>query len=359
MKYIKLFESFGNIDWNKIVDDVCSKYIISDDEGNHVSKDPHKFLSELEKVLKEKNYTTPKEPNRPDTFGGPGGIERILKNAVALNNLAKDKKERPLDRYLMEDILIGKFFNGDEKAAGKSYQEWLLERGKYRKHHDHRGDDVYLIEKIEDMPIWTPEDDIVRNNHWGFYFSYLFGGKYYTSHKEQDKKKSENEEYYKNRAEKKYRDVCDRCSSNANMPWVSSDADYPKGMIKKSEVCKKCNPKGEKPTGMPDFERGYYCPICESPGWKNQVHDSTHYDYEQFLKNIEYWKMILEGDPKNSNAKKQLNFFENGLYKEGQKCKCSFEKLKYAHDRYLQFEDYVSLKNMKKNKLYNWFFAKM
>jgi hypothetical protein len=87
--------------------------------------------------------------------------------------------------------------------------------------------------------------------------------------------------------------------------------------------------------------------------------DNTMSSYDSYIDNIKYWKNLLDNSPNNSEYKKQLDHFENLMYKPGQKCDCSFETLKDVHDRYVQFEDYESLENMKKNKLYNWFFEEL
>lgn len=368
----------SDINWQEIVDEVFY--------NNYVKGDPSKFLNALEDVLKEKGYVKPINPDRPNNFGNPGGeyFERIKKNYNAIQGLESDKINRPLDRYIMQDILVDKFFNGDQGAAGKFYQEWLKTRGEFLAHKDVDGSDNNMYRKIEQLPIWTPNDDVVQYAHWGFMFDHLFGGKYYTPYKEQDRKKKEDEEYYKNRAEGKYRDVCNQCRANDKMPWVSSDADYPKGMINKSEVCKRCNPDGERPSKMSDSSRRYECDICESPGFPG-VYDKNHFSYNETIKNIEYWKMRLDGEErmaqqmlanpdrydfenlngrpvngeKIEEAKKRLEEYENELYKPGQRCNCSFETLKDVHDRYVQFEDYESLENMKKNKLYDWFFEEL
>ena len=370
----------SDINWQEIVDEVFY--------NNYVKGDPSKFLNALEDVLEEKGYQGPINPDRPNNFGNPGGeyFERIKKNYNAIQGLESDKINRPLDRYIMQDILVDKFFNGDKEAAGKAYQEWILSRGKIRKHHDSAGRDVFLIPKIEDLPIWTPNGDVVDQPMYGFFIDHLFGGKHYTSYKDQDKKKKEDEEYRENRDEGKYRDVCPQCRGNTYMPWVSSDADYPKGMISKSEVCKRCNPDGERPSKMSDSSSRYGCDICKSPGFPG-VYDKNHFSYNDTIKNIEYWKMRLAGEERTAQqmlanpdryesyfenlngrpvngekieeAKKRLEEYENQLYKPGQKCDCSFETLKDVHDRYVQFEDYESLENMKKNKLYDWFFEEL
>jgi hypothetical protein len=254
--------------------------------------------------------------------------------------------------------LVNKFFNGNEETAGKAYQEWLKSKSDYIKNTDYNGAEMNIFKSIDDIPIWTPNNDVVSYMGDKFYFDYLFGGRHYKSYKEQDKKRKEDEEYRKNREEGKYRDVCNQCRSNDQMPWVSSDADYPKGMISKSEVCKRCSPDGEKPSNMPNWSYGYYCPICKNPG-KYGVVDNTNSEYNSYIDNIRYWKNMLISNPNNSEYKKQLDYFEKKIYKEGQKCDCSFEKLKDVHDRYVQFEDYESLGNMKKNKLYNWFFEEL
>jgi hypothetical protein len=340
--------------WQEIVDEVF--------DYNYVKGDPSKFLNTLESVLKEKGYPGPSNPKRPNTFGmnTSGDYEdRVLNNFKAIEALKADKADRPLDRYIMQDILVDKFFNGDQDSAGKFYQEWLKTRGEFLAHKDVDGSDNNMYREIEQLPIWTPNDDVVQYAHWGFMFDYLFGGRHYKPYKEQDRKKKEDEEYYQNRAEGKYRDVCNQCRSDDQMPWISSDADYPKGMIKKSEVCKRCSPEGEKPSKMPDWSYGYYCPICKNPRSMKAVVDNTMSDYNTYIDNIKYWKNLLDYNPNNSEYKKQLDHFENNLYKEGQKCDCSFETLKDVHDRYVQFEDYESLENMKKNKLYNWFFEEL
>lgn len=365
--------------WQEIVDEVFY--------NNYVKGDPSKFLNALEDVLKEKGYQGPINPKRPNTFGmNTSGdyVDRVINNFKAIEGLKADKSDRPLDRYIMQDILVDKFFNGDQGAAGKFYQEWLKTRGEFLAHKDVDGSDNNMYREIEQLPIWTPNDDVVQYAHWGLMFDYLFGGKYYTPYKEQDRKKKEDEEYYKNRAEGKYRDVCNQCRANDKMPWVSSDADYPKGMISKSEVCKRCNPDGERPSKMSDSSRRYVCDICESPGFPG-VYDKNHFSYNDTIKNIEYWKMRLAGEErmaqqmlanpdrydfenlngrpvngeKIEEAKKRLEEYENELYKPGQRCDCSFETLKDVHDRYIQFEDYESLENMKKNKLYDWFFEEL
>lgn len=363
--------------WEEIVDNVFYK--------NYVKGDPSKFLNALETILKKKKYEGPINPDRPDNFGWSTGLD-LLKNKKALEGLENDRKNRPLDRYIMQDTLVKKFFKGDQDAAGKAYQEWLLSRGKIRKHHDSAGRDVFLIPKIEDVPIWTPNDDVVELPMYGFFVDYLFGGKHYKSYEEQDEKRKEDEDYKKNRAEKKYRDICNRCGGDAKMPWVSSDDDYPEGMIEKSEVCKRCNPEGEKPTKMGDWNYGYYCKICENPGFPG-VLDESQYEYKNVIKDIEYWKNRLEQEEKQAErmvnnpegyktylanlkgrpvngenieeAKQAIEKLEKRIYKDGQRCSCSFEKLKGVHDRYVQFEDYESLGNMKKNKLYNWFFEQL
>lgn len=368
-----------NKNWEEIVDDVFFK--------NYVKGDPSKFLNALENVLKENGYDGPINPDRPDNFGGFKGLEGILKNKKALEGLEDDRINRPLDRYIMQDILVNNFFNGNQDAAGKAYQQWILSRnGKIRKHHDSAGRDVFLIPKIEDVPIWTPNDNVFELPMYGFFVDYLFGGKNYKSYKEQDRKRKEDEEYTQNRAEKKYRDVCPRCQGDSHMPWISSNDDYPEGMINKSEVCKRCNPDGEKPSKMGDWEYGYYCMICKNPNFPG-VLDESKYEYKNVIKDIEYWKNRLEyeekqaermvnnpeaygtylanlnGRPVNGEkieeAKKKIENLEKRIYKEGQRCGCSFEKLKSVHDRYVQFEDYESLGNMKKNKLYKWFFEEL
>lgn len=365
MKYLKQFRSFSKIYENsgktnsekfiEIVDDVFY--------DNYVKGDPSKFLNALENVLKEKGYKPPIHPDRPDTFGGSPfnyygpkrGFEDFQKNLSAIQGLENDRINRPLNRYIMQDILVDKFFNGNQEAAGKAYQEWLLSRGKIRKHHDSAGRDNFLIPKIEDVPIWTPNDDVVDQPFWGFRIDYMFGGKYYTTYQEQDVTKNWEEEYKKNRAEKKYKNVCPGCSSDKHMPWISSAADYPKGMVSKKEICKRCNPKG-KPHKMDNWSRGYYCEICKNPDWKEAYVDNTNNIY---IKDIEYWKDRLKNDPNNTYVKKELDYFEKKIYKEGQKCGCSFEKLKDLYDRYVEFEDYESLENMKKNRLYDWFFEEL
>ncbi len=340
------------INWNEIIDNVFY--------DNYVNGDPSKFLNKLETVLKEKGYGKPISPTRPNTFGRTDDVrQRAIDNFKAISAIEDDKNNRPLDRYIMQDILVDKFFNGNQDAAGKFYQEWLKKRGEYLPYTDYDGSEMNIFKSVEDVPIWTPNDDVVNYMGNKVYFDYLFGGRHYKTYKEQDKKRKENDEYYKNRKEGKYRDVCNQCSSDAMMPWVSSDADYPKGMVKKSEVCKKCNPDGEKPEKMSDWSWGYYCPICQNPRSMTAVVDNTNSDYETYINNIKYWKNRLDNNPNNSEYKEQLDYFENKIYKEGQRCDCSFEKLKDVHDRYVQFEDYESLENMKKNKLYNWFFQKL
>lgn len=301
------------INWNEIIDNVFY--------DNYVKGDPSKFLNKLETVLKEKGYGKPISPKRPNTFGmntSDNYLNRVSDNRKAFNAIEGDKVNRPLDRYIMQDILVDKFFNGNQDAAGKFYQEWLKTRVEYLPYKDYDGSEMNIFKSVEDVPIWTPNDDVVNYMGDKVYFDYLFGGRHYKTYKEKDEKRKEDEEYEKNTKEGKYQDVCPQCRSSKMMPWVSSDADYPKGMIEKSELCKKCNPEGETPTKMSDWSYGYYCPICKNPSWVN-------------LEDIE----------------------------EGQKCSCSFEKLKDVYDRYVQFEDYESLENMKKNKLYNWFFEKL
>lgn len=366
--------------WQEIIDNVFY--------DNYVKGDPTKFLNALEKTLKENGYSGPINPERPNNFGNPGGeyFDRLKKNYKAIQGLESDKQNRPLDRYIMDDILVNKFFNGDVSSAGKFYQEWLKTRGEYWAHKHSNGSENNMFKNIEDIPVWTPNTDVVKYHNWGYMFDHLFGGKYYESHETQDKKRKDDEEYYKNRDEGKYRDVCPRCSSNDKMPWVSSDADYPKGMIKKSEVCKRCSPEGEKPSKMYGWSYGYYCPICENPSSPG-IKDESHYSYNDIIKTLEYWKNKLEyekkqaermtnnpeeyktylaslnGRPVNGEeiekVQKNIDYFERLIYKPGQKCDCSFEKLKDVYDRYVQFEDYESLENMKKNKLYNWFFDEL
>ena len=366
----------SDINWQEIVDEVFY--------NNYVKGDPSKFLNALEDVLKEKGYVKPINPTRPDNFGGPKGMEGIIHNFGALKGLESDRNNRPLDRYIIQDVLVNKFFNGNEESAGKAYQEWLKSKSDYIKNTDYNGAEMNIFKSIDDIPIWTPNNDVVSYMGDKFYFDYLFGGRHYKSYKEQDKKRKEDEEYRKNREEGKYRDVCNQCRANDKMPWVSSDADYPKGMISKSEVCKRCNPDGERPSKMSDSSRRYECDICESPGFPG-VYDKNHFSYNDTIKNIEYWKMRLAGEErmaqqmlanpdrydfenlngrpvngeKIEEAKKRLEEYENELYKPGQRCNCSFETLKDVHDRYVQFEDYESLENMKKNKLYDWFFEEL
>lgn len=341
----------SDINWQEIVDEVFY--------DNYVKGDPSKFLNKLEDVLEEKGYVKPKKPIRPDNFGGPGGLERIIHNFGALKGLESDRNNRPLDRYIIQDVLVNKFFNGNEESAGKAYQEWLKSKSDYIRNTDYNGDEMNIFKSIDDIPIWTPNNDVVEYMGDKFYFDYLFGGRHYKSYKEQDKKRKEDEEYRKNKEEGKYRDVCNQCGSNDQMPWISSDADYPKGMIKKSEVCKRCSPDGEKPTKMPNWSLGYYCPICKNPSSHGGVVDNTNSEYNTYIDNIRYWKNLLTNNPNNSEYKKQLDHFENSIYKEGQRCDCSFETLYDVYKRYVQFEDYESLENMKKNKLYDWFFEEL
>jgi len=184
------------INWYEIIDDVFF--------NNYVKGDPSKFLNKLETVLKEKGYRGPIIPIRPDHFGGPPDEARLLRNFLTNKLLKKDRVDRPLDRYIMQDILVDKFFNGNQDAAGKFYQEWLKTRGDYVAHKEWDGSDSPLFNSINDVPIWTPNDDVVSDLVDKVYLSYLFGGKYYTSYEEQDK----HEEHAKNKAEGKGRDVC-------------------------------------------------------------------------------------------------------------------------------------------------------
>jgi hypothetical protein len=287
--------------------------------------------------------------------------DRVINNFKAIEALKADKADRPLDRYIMQDILVDKFFNGDQNAAGKFYQEWLKTRGEFLAHKDVDGSDNNMYREIEQLPIWTPNDDVVQYAHWGFMFYYLFGGKHYKTYKEQDRKKKEDEEYYKNRAEGKHQDVCPRCRSSADMKWVNSEDDYPKGIISKEEFCSKCNPSG-KP--LPMFPQRYLidCDIC------GVVVDNES-QAEKTKENAEYWKARMDGyegvpnletNPTYLEYKRQYEYFKKQQdANEAKKCKCSFEKLKAVYDRYMEYEDYDSLANMQKNPLYKTFFDEL
>jgi hypothetical protein len=334
--------------WNEIIDNVFY--------DNYVKGDPTKFLNSLETTLLEKGYPTPKNPSRPNNFGGPGGLERMISNAKAINSLESDRVNRPLDRYIM-DILVNKYFNGDESAAGKFYQGWLKTRGEYLAHKNPNGSENNMYKNIEDLPIWTPENDIVEYAHWGFMFDHLFGGKYYESHQTQDKKRKDDEEYYKNRSEGMYRDVCPSCSSNADMKWVKSEDDYPKGYISLEEFCSKCNPSG-KPLPMTDSDYSFKsCEMCNT--YVNTGDEDTK-------KWLSYWKEEMdnyEGD-KNKHPypaiKEKYDYYKKKQdANDIKQCKCSFEKLKSVYDRYMEYEDYDSLANMQKNPLYQNFFDEL
>lgn len=359
----------SDINWQEIVDDVFY--------NNYVKGNPSKFLNALEDVLKEKGYVKPINPKRPGQGGqgfGVKGFEDIINNFEAIKGLESDRNDRPLNRYIIQDVLVNKFFNGNEESAGKAYQEWIKSRGDYIKNTDSNGAEMNILKSIDDIPIWTPNDDVVSYMGDKFYFDYLFGGRFYESYKKQDNKRKEDEEYRKNRLlkkkDRKQQDVCNQCRSSDKMPYVSSDDDYPKGMIKKSEVCKRCSPDGEKPTKMFDpTQFGYSCQICKFLGISS-VKDEFHFGYKDIIKNIQYWKDDLSfeekaagGRPVNGEkiekAKKKIEEYENELYKPDQRCDCSFERLKDVYDRYIQFEDYKSLEYMKKNKLYNWFFEEL
>lgn len=338
--------------WNEIIDNVFY--------DNYVKGDPTKFLNSLETTLLEKGYPTPKNPSRPNNFGGPGGLERMISNAKAINSLESDRVNRPLDRYIM-DILVNKYFNGDESAAGKFYQGWLKTRGEYLAHKNSNGSENNMYKNIEDLPIWTPENDIVKYAHWGFMFDHLFGGKYYESHQTQDKKRKDDEEYYKNRNEGMHRDVCPSCRQNTYMKWVKSEDDYPKGYISLEEFCSKCNPSG-KPLPMTPQVYLIDCDIC------GVIMDDES-EQEKTKKYAEYWKERMDGydgvanketNPTYLNYKKQYEFFKKQQdTNEAKKCKCSFEKLKSVYDRYMEYEDYDSLANMQKNPLYQNFFDEL
>jgi hypothetical protein len=341
--------------WQEIIDNVFY--------DNYVKGDPTKFLNALEKTLKENGYSGPINPERPNNFGNPGGefFDRLKKNYKAIQGLESDKQNRPLDRYIIDDILVNKFFNGDVSTAGKFYQEWLKTRGEYLAHKNVNGSENNMFKNIEDIPVWTPNNDVVKYAHWGYMFDHLFGGKYYESHETQDKKRKDDEEYYKNRDEGKYRDVCPRCSSNANMKWVKSEDDYPKGYVSLEEFCSKCNPSG-KPLPMLPQHYLIDCDICGVTMDKESEQEKTK-------ENAEYWKKRMddyegvpnsETDPTYLNYKKQYEFFKKQQdTNEAKKCKCSFEKLKAVYDHYMEYEDYDSLANMQKNPLYKTFFDEL
>jgi len=340
--------------WNEIIDNVFY--------DNYVKGDPTKFLNSLETTLLEKGYSIANNPSRPNNFGGPGagGLERMISNAKAINSLESDRVNRPLDRYIM-DILVNKYFNGDESAAGKFYQGWLKTRGEYLAHKNPNGSENNMYKNIEDLPIWTPENDIVKYAHWGFMFDHLFGGEYYDSHQTQDKKRKDDEEYYKNREAGMYRDVCPSCRQNTYMKWVKSDDDYPKGYVSLEEFCSKCNPSG-KPLPMTPQVYLIDCDIC------GVIMDDES-EQEKTKKYAEYWKERMDGyegvanketNPTYLNYKKQYEFFKKQQdTNEAKKCKCSFEKLKSVYDHYMEYEDYDSLANMQKNPLYKSFFDEL
>ena len=343
-------------DWKEIVDEVF--------DYNYVKGDPSKFLNALEGVLKEKGYPGPSNPKRPNTFGmntSGNYVNRVIDNFKAIEGLKSDSNNRPLDRYIMQDILVDKFFNGDQDTAGKAYQNWLKSRGEYLPYTDYNGAEMNIFKSIDDIPIWTPNNDVVSYMGDKFYFDYLFGGRHYKPYKEQDRKKKEDEEYYKNRAEGKYRDVCPRCRSSADMKWVNSEDDYPKGIISKEEFCSKCNPSG-KPLPMSPQRYLIDCDIC------GVVVDNES-QAEKTKENAEYWKARMDGyegvpnletNPTYLEYKRQYEYFKKQQdANEAKKCKCSFEKLKAVYDRYMEYEDYDSLANMQKNPLYKTFFDEL
>jgi len=352
MKRIRLFENDGNVNWEEVVENIFF--------DNYVAGNPDKFLTALENELEKLGYPKPTQPLKFDNFGGPKGEKQIINNFKALKSQNSDRQNRTIDRIVI-DTLVNKFFKGDEKAAGEAYQNWISKTRNLETRKDYDGSDFKLFTSIDDIPIWTPNEDVVDFMGNKFYLTYLFGGKYYKNYEYRDKKAKEDLEYRENREKGMYRDVCPRCQASTDMKWVNSEDDYPKGMISKEEFCSKCNPSG-KP--LPMFPQHYLidCDICG-------VIIDNESEQEKTKKYAEYWKGRMDGyegvanketNPTYLEYKKQYEFFKKKQdINEAKKCNCSFEKLKAVYDRYLEYEDYDSLANMQKNPLYRSFFNQL
>jgi len=304
LRFLQLFEAFsskmlennGEAEWDKIIEDVFY--------DNYVKGNPDKFLTALETVLKEKGYRKPYKPLNIDNFGQGLDVKRIIRNSIAINSRSADRKWRNADR-IIQDTLINKFFNGDEVAAGKAYQDWIKSTRDLYKKTNSDGSDLILFKTVDDFPIWTPEEDIVEEPMGMFYLSHVFGGKYYEDYTKREQKDKSNKDFREMMGKGMHRDICPSCSSNGNMKWIKSEDDYPKGMWDKTEMCSRCNPSGEPIKMSAHSEYSVRCPICDE-----------------------------------------------------KECKCSYDKLKDVVDHYLEYEDYKSIANMKTYPFFQSFFDK-
>jgi hypothetical protein len=375
MKKIRLFENDENVNWGSIVENIFY--------DNYVPNNPDKFLTALENELKRLNYPSPTKPLGFDNFGGPKGEKQIVNNLMAIQLRSFDRQRRTIDRIIV-DTLVNKFFKGDEKVAGEAYQNWILKTRKLETKKESNGSDFKIFTSINDIPIWTPNEDVVDYMGNKFYLNRLFGGKYYENYEHRDKKEKEDLEYRENREKKMYRDVCPSCQNSGYMKWVSSEDDYPEGMTTKAEFCSKCNPSG-KPFPPYNYEEGAghtMCNICKSyMSTENDVKpikeiESLTKEIEHLKKRIEYYKQqikdindgklddnveqyyrMTEADENKikENEEQIQKLKDNSLTFNG-KCKCSFDKLDAVVKRYEEFEDYESIIKMKKNPIYKSFF---
>ena len=306
MKRMRLFENDGNVNWEEVVENIFF--------DNYVAGNPDKFLTALESELEKLGYPKPTKPLAFDHFGGPKGEKQIINNFKAIQSRSSDRQNRTIDRIIV-DTLVNKFFKGDEKAAGEAYQNWILKTRNLETRKDYDGSDFKLFTSIDDIPIWTPNEDVSDFMGDKFFLSRLFGGKYYENYQHRDKKAKEDLEYRENREKGMGQDVCPSCHASNYMKWVNSEDDYPEGMISKEEFCSKCNPSG-KPLPM------------------------THHGYSWWRCKICKVRVDTKSEDKD-------------------KCNCSFDKLKAVYDRYLEYEDYDSLAVMQKNPLYRSFFNQL